>query len=418
VKKFDPVQNWIDNVAYSHSKSEGTEYKYRYNFGIFCDFIEKTPKQILEEYERMTDREFRRKYALYVRAFISHLAQKYAVGTVTFIVASIKSFFKYNDLPLGHVPMARCKVTYHNRDITKEEIVKILEISRPRDKAFLCMMAQTGLRPSTLSNLKIKYIQPDFDKGVIPCKVDVPQEIAKGQYRSYFTFMGEESVKYLKAYLSTRPGIGSKDYLFTSHGSDKQLDRRSMSHIFIRAITKLKQKGLMDFEQKQKGKPRNVRLYSLRKYFRKMAHQTGFEIVQFFMGHVVKEGVEEHYRPKDVEFYRQLYEEKAMPYLRFETATPSETEQTIMELRGRLEGRDREMEELRSQNEALGNEIANIKQTLQNLQLWVQVAPDSTIEIPQAQLLGLKEGDTVELKIGKVIHKKVNKKPRGEKINE
>ena len=198
-KKFDVVQSWIDNVAYSHSKSENTDSLYRYGLNRFCDFIEKTPQQILEEYEGMTDREFRRKYARYVRVLISYLTKDYSVGTVKVIVATIKSFFKYSDLPLGHIPTPRNKVTFHNRDLTKEEIVKVLEISRPRDKAFFCMMSQSGLRPDTLCNLKFNHIEPEFSEGVLPCKIKIPAELAKGEFGSYFTFMGEESVKYLKA---------------------------------------------------------------------------------------------------------------------------------------------------------------------------------------------------------------------------
>jgi len=361
MQKFDVVQAWIDNVAYSHSKCENTNYQYRHAFQIFCDFIEKTPQQILEEYEGMTDREFRRKYANYVRALISHLNQKYAIGTVKLIVSIIRSFFKYNDLPLGHIPTARRKVTYHNRDITKEEIVNILKISHPRDRAFFCMMAQTGLRPDTLCSLRLKHIQPEFDKGIIPCKVDVPQEITKGEYRSYFTFMGEESVKHLKDYLKTRPDVGPEDYLFTLHGKDTEMNRRSVSHIFSRAIVKLKRKGLMDFEQGEKGKPGELRLYNLRKFFRKYAHQAGFEIVQFWMGHIVKEGEEEHYRPKDVEFHRQLYAEKAMPFLRLETATPTETDKIIQrqaeeieDLKGQLAKMDEEHKRLDEKIEAFG----------------------------------------------------------------
>ena len=42
-----------------------------------------------------------------------------------------------------------------------------------------------------------------------------------------------------------------------------------------------------------------------------------------------------------------------MPFLRLETATPSETEQTIMELRKQLTDKDREVVELREEIEAL-----------------------------------------------------------------
>jgi len=416
--KFNVVQNWIDNVAYSHSKSKGTEYNYRHYLNVFCDFIEKTPELILEEYERMTDREFRRKYARYIRALIGELSsQEYAICTIRMIVTCIKSFFKYNDLPLGHIPIARTRITFHNRDITKEEIVKILEISRPRDKAFFCMMAQTGLRPDTLSRLRLKHIQPDFEKGIIPCKIDVPQDIAKGKYKSYLTFMGKESVKHLQRYLNTRQ-IAPEHYLFTSHGTEKQLDSKSMSHIFRRAIITLRQKGIMNFEQKQKGKPSNVRLYNLRKYFRKMATPAGFEFVQFWMGHMVNEGQDEHYRPKDVEFHRRLYKEKVMPFLRLETSTPTETEQTIVELRNQItEIEQRHQDELKKmenhskrETEWMDEGMKQLRKEVNELRKMVQTYmkdEEGSRKIPQPKIvtaaikkafrdMGKKAGEKIE----------------------
>jgi len=361
MKKFDPVQSWLDNVAYSHSGSKSTEENYRYQIKIFCEFIGRTAAEILEDYEKSNDREFRRKYARYLRAFISNLYRKdYAVNAVKAKVAALKSFFKYNDLPLGYVPMARKKITYHNRDITKEEIINILKISSPRDRAFFCIMAQTGLRPGTLCSLKIKHVQPDFEKGIIPCKIDVPAETAKGEYHSYFTFMGPESVKHLKAYLATRGRIGPEDFLFTSHGTKKRAHPKSMSQIFVRAIENLKEKGLMDFDQKREGKPRTVRLYNLRKFFRKYAHQAGFEIVQFWMGHTVSQGQEEHYRPKDPEFHRQLYAEKAMPFLRLETATPSETDKIIS-------AQQKEIDMLKAEKLKMAEEIKHLKSSTQQI---------------------------------------------------
>ena len=354
--KFDVIKAWIDNVAYSHSKSENTEREYRYNLTRFCEFIGKTPEQILKEYEEMTDREFRRKYARYVRALISHLMnQGYSPSTVVNSATTVKSFFKYNDLPLGHIPVGKRRVIFHNRDITKNEIEQILKASRPRDRAFLCMMAQSGLRPLTLCSLKLKHIEPEFSEGKIPCKIEVPEEIAKGEFGSYFTFMGEESVKHLKVYfVSKRPGIGPEDYLFTSHGSEKQLSTKSISGIFVRILENLKESGKMDFEQKQKGKPRNVRLYNLRKFFRNQAGHAGIEYVNFWMGHKtdykaphIPASDVHYFSREDVDAQRKLYKEKAMPHLRLETATPSETEQTIMELKTKL--RDVE-EKLRDAN--------------------------------------------------------------------
>jgi len=341
MKRMDIVRDWINNVAHAHSGSKGTARAYIHFLGKFCDFIQVTPHQILEDYDSTTDRIFRRKYARCVRAYVSELTEEgYANCTINSAITAVKSFFKYNDLPLGYVPIGRKIVKYHNRDITKEEVKKILSVSRPRDKAFFCLIAQTGLRPETLCKLRLKHLQPDLERDVIPMKIDVPQNVAKGKYRSYFTFTGEESVKYLKAYLATRPNINPNDLVFTAHGSTKPASRQSLSGIFRMTIERLKKKGLMDFEQEEEGKPRTIRLYSLRKFFRKYAHQAGFEFVQFWMGHVVQSGQEEHYRPRDVEFHRKLYAEKAMPFLRLEQSTPTETEKVIEDLRNQLAERN------------------------------------------------------------------------------
>lgn len=356
--KIDPVQTWLDNVAYSHSSSPRTERNYKLHFSQFCKFTGLTADRILMEYEQTTDRAFKRKYAQLLRAWISRLVrQGYTSKSVKTMIATIKSFFKYSDLPLGHVPTARDGVVFHNRDITKEEIVEVLRISNPRDRAFFAVMAQSGLRVDTLCKLRIKHFQPDLLKGRIPLKIEVPKELAKGKYRRYVTFIGEEGVQQLKNYLKTRASLTPESYVFSQHGKEKQLDRRTVSHIFHRMLSKLKAKGILDFKQRELGKPSELRLYNLRKWFRKQAHQAGFEFVQFWMGHIVREGVEESYRPNDPEFHRKLYEEKAMPFLRLELTAPTETEELISK-------QAKEIEKLKEQlSETIGvkRELSDLK---------------------------------------------------------
>jgi len=345
--KFSAVENWLNSVAYEHSDSERTNKSYRRAMSYFCDFISKKAGEILKEYEASTDREFKRKYASYLRTWIGALSKEgYSKSTIRVFVNVVRSFCKYNDLPLGHVPSCHSSVTFHNRDIEKEEILNILSVSSPRDRAIFCMMAQSGLRPTTLLLLRLKHIQPDFDNGKIPLKIDIPQEIAKGKYRGYFTFCGQETVKHLRDYLKTRPNLTEESLLFTKYGTEKTLEYSNASHRFRDILLKLKAKGILDFKQKKLGKPSEIRLYNLRKFFRKYAHQAGFEIVQFWMGHIVKAGQEEHYRPQDVEFHRTLYRDKAMPFLRLEQATPSETDRIIQH-------QATEISELRKQVEKL-----------------------------------------------------------------
>ena len=361
--KIDALTSWLDNVAYSHSGSQHTTINYKRNFQHFLDFIEKKTEDILADYDNSTDREFKRRYARLLRAWIGTLNREgYANLSISAIVGAVESFFKYNDLPLGHVPKARGFITYHNRDITKEEILHILSVARPRERAYFTFMAQSGLRPYTISKLRIKQLQPDLEKGTMPLKIEVPQDIAKGKYKGHFTFIGEDAVHYLKDYLKTRPNLTSESYVFVSYKKPElPLDPKVVSHIFQALAKKLRAKGLLKFEQREKGKPNQIRMYNLRKYFRKFANQAGFEFVQFWMGHVVQAGQEEHYRPKDVEFHRKIYKEKAMPFLRLEQSTPTETEKVIEDLRTQLVERNGTVRELEGRIQSTEEKLVELE---------------------------------------------------------
>jgi antitoxin component of RelBE/YafQ-DinJ toxin-antitoxin module len=180
----------------------------------------------------------------------------------------------------------------------------------------------------------------------VPCKIEVPREITKGKYGRYVTFIGPDAIKYMKQYFSTRTDLAPNSLLFCSHSDpSKPANVKDLSRAFKLAARKLEKTGAIDFEIRR-GKPSELRFYTLRKFFRKQAHQMGFENVNYLMGHTVR-GSDANYRPQDPEFYRKLYEEKAMPFLRLETATPTETEKTIAELKKQLEERDKQVETMR-----------------------------------------------------------------------
>lgn len=364
--KIDPTQTWLDNVAYANSGSEKTDYEYRLHFKRFLEFLGTTAEDIIEEYKRSSDRDFRRAYGQYLKAWIGRLTRKgYTTGTVNIMIGAVKSFFKYSDLPLSFVPTAKKEVVYHNRDITKEEISCILVSASIRDRAFYAVMAQSGLRPVTLCQLRIKHLEPDFSDGRVPCKIEVPKEIAKGKYAGYFTFIAEEGVKYLRDYLKTRPNLTEDSYVFLGRSGSYTVPR-AFSVQFNKLIRKLRDKKVLDFKQKKAGKPAELRLYSLRKFFKKHTYQAGQEFNEFWMGHK-GQGVTDNYRTRDPEFHRNLYEEKAMPFLRIGTASPTETEKTIKELRGRLETRDGEIQTLKQEMRTMQDSVGELVKIVREL---------------------------------------------------
>jgi len=326
---IDQVQAWLDSVALSHSGAKTTEVLYRYHFDCFLKYADATPETIQKDYDTLQEKQFRQKYAQLLRGWSGQLMrQNYTSGTIAAFIIAVKSFFKHNDFPLSYVPSIHRRVTFHNRDIDKEEILQILGMSAPREKAFYAIMIQSGLRPSTLCKLKLKHLEPDFSQGKNPVLIKVPEELAKGGYHDYETFIGEDAVRLLKDYLNTRRDLTPESFIFVNQGSLEPMIYNTLSSMFRKAVRLLRDKGTMNYEQKKADRPAEIRLYSLRKYFRKMANQAGFENVEFWMGHTGP-GVDSAYRPKDSEFYRKIYAEKAAPFLRLETSTPNETEKAI-----------------------------------------------------------------------------------------
>jgi integrase len=372
VKQFDLVGNWLNSVSYSHSQSRATEIQYKRVWARFSGFINKSAEDIKADYDASDDRVFKTKYAQNIRAWIAQLASEGLTNTsIKVMVGVISSFFHYNDMPLGFVPQAQSGIVFHNRDITKEEIIQVMSLAKIREKAFFAVMAQSGLRPHTIVQLRLKNLEA-FDK--IPCKIEVAKEITKGKYGSYVTFIGLEAIKYLKQYFATITNLGPDSLLFCTHDDPrKPVSVKDMSRAFRLAARKLEQSGAIRYEVRQ-GKPSELRLYTLRKFFRKYANQMGFEHVNYMMGHTTR-GSDSNYTPKDPEFYRDLYKEKAMPFLRLETNTPTETEKTIEKLREQISSKDQKLQELEQKIlkfeplfDLLSDNTANLERLLKDLE--------------------------------------------------
>lgn len=351
------IENWLSQIAYSHSNSENTRTAYIHNLQKFLDNIGKTPDQILSEYDNLDEKQFKRFYSTQLISYLVKLQKEgYSPATQQIAVNAIKSFFKYNNLPLNYIATGRKFVTYHNRDIRKEEIEEIIKIAEPREKAFYVLMAQSGLRPNEICNLKIENLEKLLDENTpIPCLIKINQDQTKGEYSEYFTFTGKESIYYLKEYLKRRKQpLNPDEHLFTKEDNKTAIDTDLMSHMFRRTVTKLKDQKILDFKNKagDKTNRNELRLYNLRKYFRNHAGEAG-TFINFWMGHSL--GVDDHYFSKDIseeniEKHRKIYAEQAMPTLRLESKTPNQNENTITKLE--------------QENKELKNRLLKIENTL------------------------------------------------------
>jgi len=332
------VEAWLNNVAYSHSRSKETALAYRYHLKLFCDYASTSPEGIIKEYEGADDRKFKMKYAQLLQDWISSMVGKYAQYTIVARLTAIRSFFKYRSLPLAFVPEGANRVTFHNRGMSKDEIKTLLAESKAREGAFCAFMIQSGCRPGTIGHLHLKNLEPDWSKGTVPCRVIVPEEDTKGEYACILTFIGDDALHYLRRYFKTRGPLPKDSFLFVNRKGEP-MERTLISHLFQDTLRRLRAKGAVNYETKTEGKPSELRLYGLRKYFRQQAAPAGADYVNYWMGHKLS-GVDSHYFPgkgtditeEVVEHHRKVYAEKALPNLRLESSTPTEAEKRNEEL--------------------------------------------------------------------------------------
>jgi len=266
-------------------------------------------------------------------------------------MSTIMSFLHAFDIPAKPLRIRYPYIVYHNRDITKDELRLILDNSDVRDRAIWLILYESGMRPETLANLKWKHIKNDF--GNVPMRIDLTPDILKCRVSQRWTFIGEDGVKALKTYLAHRLPLKDDDYVFvTEKPANQKLTAQAMSQRFNVYVKKLK------LVEAQGKKPKPLRLYCLRKAFRKfMASAIDSAYVEFWMGHT---STATHYLSTDPEYHRQLYK-KGYESLRL--YQPTHVERLIEEQRAEIEKLRSQLNQMQKRYEEALTIIETLKKT-------------------------------------------------------
>jgi len=239
-----------------------------------------------------------------IEAYFYGLSEEYAPAYRKAVVMPVISYFKKNKVPVSPEISEPIYVKYHNRDLSKEEIRRILEHASLRDRAFFLVMAESGQRPYTLVQLRYRHIREDFEAEKVPMRIDLPAELIKDRVGHRWTFIGEDGYNTLKEYLRPRLPLGKDDLVFAPEQPSRMkgdfLSPETFSNIFSQLVTKL---DLADAVKE--GKPKPLRLYCLRKYFRNNIKPSDMAYREFWMGHTF--GTDEHYLTRDPEKHREEY---------------------------------------------------------------------------------------------------------------
>ena len=323
--------------------SPKTKRVYQHRIWKFFEFYNVNPDSLVEKwkqarYEWKERERFIDTWVENIEAYIYNNFETYAPMSRASELSTVLSFFQHHRIPLEVDKQKHLFVKYHNRDITKEELKRILEHCKIREKAFFLIMAESGLRPYTIVQLRYRHIKRDFEANKIPMMIELPAEILKDRVGNRFSFIGEDGYNVLKEYLSTRIPLNNDNLVFVrerKRGSGI-LNAETFSNKFSKTVLKLQ----LD-EITEKGKPKPLRLYCLRKFFRNNI-RVDMAFREFWMGH--KWGTDEHYLTRNVDRHREVYAEAYESLRIYEQATKE-----MKQLNEELEKTKEELEALRKQ---------------------------------------------------------------------
>ncbi len=296
------------------SRSEKSLWNYIRALRSFCEWTGKNPDQLIAECFNGDGSPNLKRIQETARILDEFLGEQEALGcaqhSLSTISAFIKTFYRVNDITLNLPGKYRVTVTYRDRAPKPEELQRLIEVADLREKAMIAMLATGGFRIGTLLKLKYRHVKEDLEAGRVPVHIHVEAELNKGKVCDYDTFINEEAAHYLKLYLEQRRKgtekippeiITDESPLFIS----KREKRTPLNYAaFERTWRKLLWKVNLD---KRRGRMREIRIHSLRKFFKTQLVALGVptEYVEYMMEH--KLSTYHDVQMKGVEFLRNIY---------------------------------------------------------------------------------------------------------------
>lgn len=231
----------------------------------------------------------------YVNDYLAELQDEgIRPGGVNNYIKNVKTFYRVNGVKIElNEPLSR-RVTYKDRAPKPEELAKLLDIANLRERVVISMLALGGFREETLSKLQYRHVCEDLENGRIPVHIHVEAEITKGKYHDYDTFLGAEAVQYLRLYIDMRRRGSAKmppETLTDESPLIRNEKKNTPKSIGSKQVRKMVHKLYLkaDLLRKSTGRMYDLRVHSLRKYFKTQLLALGVQsdYVDYMMGHTV-----------------------------------------------------------------------------------------------------------------------------------
>lgn len=378
-ESFESVRYWMDSLQ----GSESTKYQWELRLRKFCEWLGKTPDELIAERKediKSEDPKIRHRAEMYVKGFLKTLADEgLAPNARRTYFSAIRNFYKRNYQELmffrGDGPGTE-SVTEGSKAASKEDIQRMVELSQPRDRAIILFIKDTGLGESDVAKLKLKNLGVK-DAGEI-FTVEPPVPIITKRRKTgveTVTFMGREALDALRSTLRIRlqgsPELKIRRYgryevkggippeeltlespVFRSYGKFlKTLKEPKIRHLTPHAISVIVRKAAIRASVWEEG----FSAHALRRFFQTSLESSGMNRnwIMRMMGHKLR-GVEESYSKPEIEMLKEAYQRNYQYLAITETA----------EQRSRVEALENQVERLLLNSKRKDEEIERLQKEL------------------------------------------------------
>ena len=209
----DPdVKRWYNNVKEGSQTTADTSIR---RLGLFCEFVHKTPKELLT----LNEKERNDLLVDFVSSFRNHDSRERSGTYLQAMVKPVRSWYAFNGIPITRkvrIKGSNSRLSLKNERVpTQEELKNVFLAGDTRERLACAIMAFSGVRPQVLGNyrgtdglrvadiadMEIKDGTVSFVK--IPVRIAIRSELSKKE-NEYFSFIPEEGARYLKLYIEER----------------------------------------------------------------------------------------------------------------------------------------------------------------------------------------------------------------------
>jgi integrase len=334
-ERFEAVQYWMNSLG-GRDTVGSSKYQWKLRLRKFCEWLGKTPDELIFERKsdlKSDDDRIRHRAEMVVKKYLRVLEDNgLSPNTIRTYFAAIRSFYQRNYAELKFFRRDAPKVitvAEGAKAANQEEIRGMIEVSKPRTKALILFLKDTGLSISDTSKLILKNL--GFDSVNEIFEAEAPISLITNRQKTQMpvvTFVGREALDAIKTTLRLRQrgsaelkirrygrdeikgGIPPEELtlespLFRSYGKFlKTLRKPRIDLLKPNSISVLIRKAAIQAGIWKKG----FSAHALRRYFQTSLESAGINRnwIKLMMGHKL-EGVEGSYSQPQVEQLREVY---------------------------------------------------------------------------------------------------------------